>query len=364
MNILILATNANSLSTKYLKEACEKRHHTPIIYSPHDLYIHCSDGKGVDKLYIKNEEIYKENIDAVIPRTSGGGEYAVTIVRHLHKNMNIFSAISANGMLNASDKILTTQLLSKAKIPSPKTTFIQKTYRSDFNYLMNTVGGLPVVGKLQRGSLGQGVFMLETELAGATTLNVLEELKANLILQEFIESSEAGAKKSDIRAFVVGSQVVASMKRMSITGDFRSNYTVSKEAIPVELSEEEEKMAIKAAQILSLGVAGVDIMRDAETNKSYILEVNSCPSLVGVTKITGVDVAEKIIEYLEKMRAIKQSREELLKDEKPLNIYHKVMKYLLDGDIDYHADTITLNFDKINKIAKTIQALNNAKIKT
>lgn len=297
MNILILTTNPDGISTKYLIDACKKRKHTPIIYKPSDLYINCSDANGHDKIYSKETRLLKKDIDAMIPRTGGSGEYGATIVRHLNQNMGIYTTATAKGILNASDKMVTTQLLSKARLQVPKTTYIQQP--SDFDFLVNTVGGLPVVCKLQRGSQGQGVFILETKLAGSTTLSSFAALKTNLILQEFIETAEDDAQKSDIRAFVVGGEVVAAMKRMSVKGGFRSNYSISKEAFKVELTEDEKEMAVKAANELGLPVAGVDLARNVTNDKTYIIEVNSNPSLKGITKVTGVDVAGKIIEHIE-----------------------------------------------------------------
>jgi ribosomal protein S6--L-glutamate ligase len=356
MNILILTTNPKGISTKHLIAACKKKGHTPTIYKPADLYINCSNVTGHDKLYIKEKRIYAKNIDAVIPRTGGAGEYGATIVRQLNENMNIYSTVTADGILYAADKIVTTQKLSKAGVLVPKTTFIQKPNKSEFNYLMNTVGGLPTVCKLQRGSQGDGVFIIETPLAGSTTLNSFATLRTNLILQQFVETSKNDEQKNDIRAFVVGDEVVAAMKRMSVKGDFRSNYSLSKEAYQVTLTDEEKEQAVKAAKTLNLGVAGVDLMRDSKTDKTYVIEVNSNPSLAGITAVTGIDVAGKIIDHIVYSVNGKKAIEKIVNN-KQTDFPMIVAQQLFGGELDLNSQKVNIDLERIAAVIDLLSLL-------
>jgi ribosomal protein S6--L-glutamate ligase len=297
LSILILATNKTGVSTKQIVEAATKRGHEVTLYNPYELYINCSDANGHDKLYHKETRILKKEFDAILPRVGGALEYGSAIVRHVNQNMGIFTTATAKGLLTASDKLHTTQVLSKYRLQVPKTTYISQP--SDFQFLVDTVGGLPCVCKLQKGSQGEGVFILETKLAGSTTLQSFKALKTNLILQQYIETAASDEAKSDIRAWVIGGEVVASMKRYSLDSDFRSNYSISKTAEKIQLTDDEKQLCVDAAKVLNLGVCGVDLMRNVTNNKTYIIEVNGNASLNGITKVTKIDVAGKIIEYVE-----------------------------------------------------------------
>jgi ribosomal protein S6--L-glutamate ligase len=318
LNILILANNKKGVSTRHLVEAAEAKGHEVTLYDPYELYISCSDVNGHDKLFNKETRILQKSFDAIIPRVGGGLGYGSAIVRHLNSNMGIFSTATAQGLLTASDKLHTTQVLSKNRLQVPKTTYISQP--SDFQFLVDTVGGLPCVCKLQKGSQGQGVFILETKLAGSTTLQSFKAIKTNLILQEYIETAASDEAKSDIRAYIVGGEVVASMKRYSLDSDFRSNYSISKTAEAVKLTDDEKQLCIDAAKVLNLGVCGVDLMRNVSNDKTYIIEVNGNASLNGITKITGVDVAGKIIEYIEKNHHKKDTN---FQSFEPLPKWHK-----------------------------------------
>jgi ribosomal protein S6--L-glutamate ligase len=186
------------------------------------------------------------------------------------------------------------QLLAKAGVGIPKTVFSRNS--TDIDDLLEKIGGTPVIIKLARGTHGNGVVLAETKKAATSVLQAFylsNEDGTNVLLQEFISES-AG---TDIRAFVVGGRVVASMKRQSLDDDFRSNLHKGGEGVSVKLTDEERKMAIKAARAMGLTIAGVDLMRSGRG--PLILEVNASPGF-GIEKVTGRDVATPIIEYIER----------------------------------------------------------------
>ena len=195
--------------------------------------------------------------------------------------------------MRSRDKLRTMQLLARAGIGIPKTVFSRGIV--DAEDLIDEVGGVPVVIKLARGTHGRGVVLAETKKAAKSALQgfyLMDEEGTNILLQEFIEES-AG---EDIRAFVVGGKVVASMKRQSLDDDFRSNIHLGGQATPMKLTDEELKVAVKAAKAMGLSIAGVDMMRSKRG--PLILEINSSPGFA-IERITGRNVAEKIIEYVE-----------------------------------------------------------------
>jgi len=299
LNIVILAENPNNFSSKALKEAGESREHKITIIRPTNLILQVSDIKGHDRIYLKSEKrLPASHVDVIIPRLGTNLSYATAILRHMNENMKIPTTATAQGLLNASDKLLTTQLLSKKRVPVPKTTYVHQP--NDFNFLIESVGGLPCVAKLQTGSQGQGVFLIETPLAGATTLSSFSKLKVNIILQEFLETSVSRDEpKSDIRAYVVGDKVVGAYMRKSVKDDFRSNFSISKQGVKVKLNNYEQELAVKASKAVGLDVSGVDLVRCINKGETYCIEVNGNASLNGITKVTGIDIASKIIEFAE-----------------------------------------------------------------
>ena len=205
----------------------------------------------------------------------------------------MYTVSSSIAISRTRDKLRSMQLLSKAGEAIPKTVFSRNT--ADIDDLIEMAGGVPVIIKLARGTHGNGVVLAETKKAAKSVLQAFylqNEDGTNILVQEFIEES-AG---TDIRAFVVGGRVVASMKRQSLDDDFRSNLHKGGEGAVVKLTEEERKMAVRAARAMGLSVAGVDMMRSARG--PLVLEVNASPGF-GIEKITKRDVATPIIEYIE-----------------------------------------------------------------
>jgi len=218
--------------------------------------------------------------------------YGTAIVRQLEMQ-GVYTVSSSIAISRARDKLRSMQLLAKYGIGIPKTVVSRNT--TDIDNLLEQLGDMPVIIKLARGTHGNGVVLAETKKAAKSVLQAFyltNDDGTNILLQEFIKES-AG---TDIRAFVVGSRVVASMKRQSLDDDFRSNLHKGGEGTIIKLTDEEKKVAVKAARAMGLNIAGVDMMRS--NRGPLILEVNASPGF-GIEKITGRNVASAIIEYVE-----------------------------------------------------------------
>lgn len=289
MNIAILSNGPGNYSTKRLKEVALSRGHTVTIVKYRDCY--ASIEQSNPTVSYDGEDL--KNFDAIIPRIAANmTRYGTAIVRQLEMQ-GIYSLSSSIAINRTRDKLRSMQLLSKAGVAIPKTVFSRNT--ADIDSLIDMVGGVPVIIKLARGTHGNGVVLAETKRMAKSALQALylhNEDGTNILIQEFIKES-AG---TDIRAFVVGGRVVASMKRQSLDDDFRSNLHKGGEGTVIKLTEEERKMAVKAARAMGLTIAGVDMMRS--DRGPLILEVNASPGF-GIEKVTGRDVATPILEYLE-----------------------------------------------------------------
>ncbi len=289
MKIAILSNGNGNYSTKRLKEEALKRGHDVRIIKYRDCY--ASIERSNPTVSYRGEDL--GSFDAIIPRiASNMTRYGTAIVRQLEMQ-GIYTVSSSIAISRSRDKLRTLQLLAKAGVGIPKTVVSRNS--TDIDDLLEKLGGTPVIIKLARGTHGNGVVLAESKKAAKSVLQAFylsNEDGTNILLQEYIEES-AG---TDIRAFIVGGRVVASMKRQSLDDDFRSNLHKGGEGTTVKLTEEERKMAIKAAKAMGLNVAGVDLMRSARG--PLILEVNASPGF-GVEKVTGRDVASKIIEYVE-----------------------------------------------------------------
>ena len=219
-------------------------------------------------------------------------KYGTAIVRQLEMQGEYVLSKSI-AITRARDKLRSMQVLARYGVDIPKTVVSRNT--ADIDDLLDQLGEMPVIIKLAYGTHGNGVILAETKKAAKSTLQAFylaNDDGVSILLQEFIKES-AG---TDIRAFVVGSKVIASMQRKSLDDDFRSNLHKGGAGTPIKLTAQEEKMAIAAAKAMGLNVAGVDIMRSARG--PLVLEVNASPGF-GIEKITGRNVAGKIIEYVE-----------------------------------------------------------------
>lgn len=290
MKIAILSNGNGNYSTKRLKAVAVERGHEVDIIKYRDCYASIEQNNPTVSYRGKDLSKY----DAIIPRIAAHmTRYGTAIVRQLE--MQGTYTISSSLAINRSrDKLRSMQLLAKAGVGIPKTVVSRNS--TDIDDLLEKLGGTPVIIKLARGTHGNGVVLAETKKAAKSVLQAFylsNEDGTNILLQEFIEES-AG---TDIRAFVVGGRVVASMKRQSLDDDFRSNLHKGGEGTVVKLTEEERKMAIKAAKAMGLTVAGVDMMRSKRG--PLVLEVNASPGF-GIEKVTDRDVATSIIEYIER----------------------------------------------------------------
>ena len=289
MRIAILSNGPGNYSTKRLKEEALKRGHEVSIIK----YKECYASIEQNNPSVKYRGIDLANFDAIIPRiASYMTRYGTAIVRQLEMQ-GVYTVSSSISISRARDKLRSMQLLAKYGIGIPKTVVSRNT--TDIDDLLECIGSLPVIIKLASGTHGNGVVLAETKKAAKSVLQAFyltNDDGTNILLQEFIKES-AG---TDIRAFVVGGRVVASMKRQSLDDDFRSNLHKGGEGTPIKLTDDEKKIAIKAAKAMGLNIAGVDLMRSSRG--ALVLEVNASPGF-GIEKVTGRNVAGAIIEYVE-----------------------------------------------------------------
>ncbi len=289
MRIAILSNGTGNYSTKRLKEEALKRGHEVRIIKYKDCYATIEQSNPIVRY---KGELLKD-FDVIIPRiASHMTRYGSAIVRQFEMQ-GVFTTASSIAIVRSRDKLRSIQLLARAGIGIPKTVFTRNS--AEIDDLIDEMGELPVVIKLAHGTHGNGVVLAETKKAAKSVMQafyLMDDDGTNILLQEFVRES-AGM---DIRAFVVGSQVVASMKRQTIDDDFRSNLHQGGEGTPVKLTDEERKVAIKAARAMGLSICGVDMMRSERG--PLVLEVNSSPGF-GIEQVTNHNVAEKIIEYVE-----------------------------------------------------------------
>ena len=228
--------------------------------------------------------------DAVIPRIGHSiTKHGVAVLRHMEQ-LGIWTANTGQGILQSRDKLHASQILARNKIPVPKTTYVRDSI--DVEPAIDFVGGLPVVIKVTQGTQGQGVFLRHTVHESRSLIQGLLLTGKSVLVQEYIAESHG----KDIRALVVGDRVVAAMRRRARGREFRSNYHLNGTVEKVEINQEFEQQAVRAARVLGLNIAGVDLLEGA--NGPLVLEVNSSPGLEGIEKASGVNVAGAIIDYV------------------------------------------------------------------
>ena len=288
MRIGILSTNRNLYSTRRLIEAAEERGHGVRVINHKRCYMNIRSPNP--EIHYNGEAL--DGFDAVIPRIGASVSFYGTAVVRQFEMMGVYSVNESVAITRSRDKLRALQLLSRKGIGLPATGFASAP--GDTEDLLNLVGGAPVVIKLLEGTQGVGVVLAETRKAAASVVEAFRGLKANFMVQEFIE--EAGG--ADLRCFVIGDKVVAAMKRQGKEGEFRSNLHRGGSAKLVKISPEERKTAVRSAQIMGLNVAGVDLLR--ANRGPVVMEVNSSPGLEGIEKATKRDVAGMVIEFIEK----------------------------------------------------------------
>jgi len=286
MKLAILSCGPNSYSTRRLVEAASARGHTVKVLNTLKFAIDLQ--QGVPDLYYRQKVL--STYDAVLPRIGASITYYGTAVVRQFQEMDVFCANNAAGITNSRDKLRSLQILSRHHIGIPRTTFVRD--KKDVLPAIERVGGAPVVIKLIEGTQGIGVLLAETINAAESIIELLQSQKQNVLIQKFVAES----KGRDIRAFVVGDRVVAAMRRVAQGQEFRSNVHRGGVAEAVELSEQYMETAVRAAQILGLQVAGVDMLEGR--NGPQIMEVNSSPGLEGIETSTGLDIAGAVIEYI------------------------------------------------------------------
>lgn len=300
MKIAILSNGNANYSTKRLVEEAEKRGHEVKVIKYKNCYISLDEKHP--NIFYKGEKL--GSFDAILPRISNSmTKYGCAIVRQFEMQ-GAWTAASSIAITRARDKLRSQQILTKAGVDTPKTLVSRNT--TDIDDLLEQIG-LPVIIKLATGTHGNGVVLADTKKAAKSALQAFylyNEDGTNILLQEFIKES-AG---TDIRAFVVGSRVVASMQRQSLDDDFRSNLHKGGLGTSIKLTDEEKKLAVKAAKAMGLHIAGVDLMRSGRG--PVVLEVNASPGF-GIEKVTGRNVAEKIIEYIEHNATRKNSKDKV-----------------------------------------------------
>jgi len=287
MKIAILSRSRRLYSTRRLEEACIARGHEVDVIDTLHCYMDIT--KSRPTVRYNGEEL--PYYDAVIPRIGASITFYGTAVVRQFEMMGTFCVNESVAISRSRDKLRSLQLLSRKGIGLPRTGFASKP--DDVKDLIKNVGGAPLVVKLLEGTQGIGVVLADTDRAAESIIEAFMGLRANILVQEFIE--EAGG--ADFRCFVVGTKVVAVMKRQGAEGEFRSNLHRGGTAQLVRISKEMRATAVNAAKAMGLNVCGVDILESR--NGPVVMEVNSSPGLEGIESATGKDVASLIIEFIE-----------------------------------------------------------------
>ena len=288
MKIALLSRNAKLYSSRRLIEAAHERGHEIRVLDALRCYMNIASHKPT--IHYKGDEL--TGYDAVIPRIGASVTFYGTSVLRQFEMMGVYPLNESVAITRSRDKLRSLQLLSRRGIGLPVTGFANKP--DDVKDLIKMVGGAPLVIKLLEGTQGIGVVLAETAKAAESVIEAFMGVRANILVQEYIK--EAGG--ADIRCFVVGGKVVAAMKRQAAAGEFRSNLHRGGHASLIRITPEERSTAVRAARIMGLNVAGVDLLRSQRG--PVVMEVNSSPGLEGIEAATGKDVAGLIIAFMEK----------------------------------------------------------------
>ncbi len=289
MKIAILATNPELYSHKRLQSAGLEAGHEVQVINP--LFCYMNVAASCPQIHYRGGQPLP-HFDAVIPRIGASNTfYGTAVLRHL-ETMGIYTLNESIAIARSRDKFRSLQLLARKGIPMPLSGFAQSP--DNTADLIRMVGGAPLVIKLLEGTQGKGVVLADSHQSAVSIINAFKEMHANILVQEFIEESCG----TDIRCLVIGDKVVAAIKRQAKEGEFRANVHQGGHALKVKLSPQERTIAIAAAKAMGLKVAGVDLLRS--NHGPLVLEINSSPGLEGIEKATQVNIAGKIIQYIEK----------------------------------------------------------------
>ena len=286
MKLGILSCAPRCYSTRRLREAAEQRGHQVKVLNTLKFAIDLEE--GVPDLYFAQKQL--SHYDAMLPRIGASITYFGTAVVRQFEQMDVFCANSAAGITNSRDKLRSLQILSRHQIGIPQTTFVRD--KKDVLPAIERVGGAPVIIKLLEGTQGIGVLLAETVKSAEAIIELLQSQKQNVLIQKFVAES----KGRDIRAFVIGDRVVAAMRRVAQGQEFRSNVHRGGLTERVMLDDLYRETAVRAAQIMGLRVAGVDLLEGKDGPQ--VVEVNSSPGLEGIEGCTKLDVAGAIIDYI------------------------------------------------------------------
>jgi len=286
MKFGILSCSPKCYSTRRLVEAAEQRGHDVKVVNTAKLAIDLQE--SAPDLYYRQKQLGE--FDAVLPRIGASITYFGTAVVRQFEQMDVYTTNSSAGISNSRDKLRSLQIFSKHRIGIPATTFVRE--KKDVLPAIERVGGAPVIIKLIEGTQGIGVLLAETEKSAEAIIELLQSQKQNVLIQKFVSES----KGKDVRAFVVGDEVVGAMRRVAQGQEFRSNVHRGGVTESIELSDEYRETAIRAAQILGLRVAGVDML-EGKTGPQ-VMEVNSSPGLEGIEKCTQLDIAGSVVDFI------------------------------------------------------------------
>ncbi|MCA9102686.1 MAG: RimK family alpha-L-glutamate ligase [Pirellulales bacterium] len=286
MKLGILSRSPRCYSTRRLREAARQRgHQTKVL----DTQQFCIDlERGQPDLFFRRRPL--PDFDAVLPRIGASITYFGTAVVRQFEQMDVFCANSSAGISNSRDKLRCLQILSRHHVGIPQSAFVRE--KDDVLPAIHRVGGAPVVIKLLEGTQGIGVLLAESVRSAEAIIELLQSQKQNVLIQKFVAESRG----RDIRAFVVGDQVVAAMRRVAQGQEFRSNVHRGGLTEPLVLDETYCETAVRAAQILGLRIAGVDMLEASDGPQ--IMEINSSPGLEGIEKCTQLDIAGAIVDYI------------------------------------------------------------------
>lgn len=286
MKLAILSRAPQAYSTQRLLAAATQRGHKARVLNTLRFSIDLS-GDAPD-LWYRGKQL--SDYDAILPRIGNSITYFGTAVVRQFEQMDVYTPNTANGISNARDKLRANQILSRHNMDMPATAFVRN--RADVRSAIESVGGAPVVIKLLEGTQGIGVILAPQVKVAEAIIETLHSTQQNVLIQRFVSES----KGRDVRALVVGDRVVAAMRRIASGDEFRSNVHRGGSVEPVELEPAYEQAAVRAAQIMGLRVAGVDMLEGK--NGPLVMEVNSSPGLQGIESATGLDVAGAIIDYI------------------------------------------------------------------
>lgn len=292
MKIGVLSRNSRLYSTRRLVEAARERGHEARVVDALKCYMNITANHPTVYYKARGKEREALEYDAVIPRIGASiTQYGTAVLRQFEVG-GTYSVNESIAIARSRDKLRAHQLLARKGIGQPVTSYAHSADATAD--LIQSVGGAPLIVKVLKSTQGNGVVLAETKKAAESLINAFRGLEADFLVQEFIK--EAGG--ADIRCFVIGEKVVAAMQRNAAPGEFRSNLHRGGTAAVVKLRPDERKLAIRAARVMGLDVAGVDIIRS--DHGSLVLEVNSSPGLEGIETATGKDIAGAIISYIEK----------------------------------------------------------------